>query len=68
MLYDVLFDPSLVKLGARLLHDCISRDWVENPTLSRHHFPRVDYGVIEGAWVWRHVHIHLSIVGVVQQL
>ena len=68
MLYDVLFDPALVELGARILLDWISRDRVEHPILTSHHLSRVDYGAVEGAWVRRHVHCHASRIGVVQKL
>lgn len=64
MRYDVLFDPALVELGARKLLDWIIHDRVEHPTLPSHHLPRVDYGVIKGAWVMRHV----DCIGIVQQL
>ena len=55
MRYDVLFDPALVELGARELLDWIICNRVEHPTLPSYHLPRVDYGVIEGAWVMRNV-------------
>ena len=44
--YNVLFDPALVELRARILLDCISRDLVEYATLPGHHLPRVYHGVV----------------------
>ena len=66
ILYDVLFDPALVELWARILLDRIVLDWVEHPTLSGNHLSRVDYGVVEGAWVRRHVYCHASPIAFIQ--
>ena len=66
ILYDVLFDPALVEPGARILLDRIVLDRVKHSTLPSYHLSRIDYGVIEGAWVRWHVYCHTSPITFIQ--
>ena len=66
ILYDVLFDPALVEPGARILLDRIDLDRVKHPTLSSYHLSRVDYGVVECAWVRWHVYCHTCPIAFIQ--